>query len=47
MGLPDLPVVLIPHPLGGIPVDQAIAKTDAVIEAVATHVQERMKAGQG
>ncbi len=45
MGMPDLPVVLIPHPLGGIPVEQALAKAHDVAEEVAVCVRERMAAG--
>ena len=45
MGMPDLPVVLIPHPLGGIPVEQALTKAHEVVEEVATCVRERMAAG--
>jgi hypothetical protein len=45
MGMPDLPVVLIPHPLGGIPVEQALAKAHNVVDEVATCVRERMAAG--
>jgi hypothetical protein len=33
-GLADLPLALIPHPLGGIPEDEAIKKADLVIDAV-------------
>jgi hypothetical protein len=44
MGLPDLPIVMIEHPLGGIPAEQAIAKAQAIAEQVAAQVQERMAA---
>jgi hypothetical protein len=33
-GLADLPLALIPHPLGGIPEDEAIKKADLVIDVV-------------
>ena len=46
MGMPDLPVILIQHPLGGIPVEQALEKAAGVIEEVAVCVQERMAAGK-
>ena len=45
MGMPDLPVVLIPHPLGGIPVEQALTKAHEVVDEVAACVRERMAAG--
>ena len=44
MGMPDLRVVLIPHPLGGIPVEQACANAHEVVEEVAVCVRERMAA---
>ncbi len=43
--MPDLPVVLIPHPLGGIPVEQALTKAHEVVEEVAVSVRERMMVG--
>jgi hypothetical protein len=33
-GIPDLPLALVPHPLGGIKEDEVIRKADLVIEAV-------------
>jgi hypothetical protein len=33
-GLAELPLALIPHPLGGIPEDEAIKKADLVIDVV-------------
>jgi hypothetical protein len=45
MGMPDLPVILIQHPLGGIPVEQALEKAQTVVDDVASCVQERMSAG--
>ena len=33
-GLPHLPVALVAHPLGGIPVDTARAKADAILDEV-------------
>jgi hypothetical protein len=44
MGLPDLPIILIEHPLGGIPAEQAVAKAQAIAEQVGTRVRERMAA---
>ena len=44
MGLPDLPIILIEHPLGGIPAEQAIAKARTIAEQVGTRVRERMAA---
>jgi hypothetical protein len=33
-GMADLPLALVPHPLGGIPEDEAIKKADLVIDVV-------------
>jgi hypothetical protein len=33
-GLPHMPVALVPHPLGGIPAEQARAKADAILDEV-------------
>lgn len=33
-GIADLPLALVPHPLGGIKDDEVIRKADLVIEAV-------------
>jgi hypothetical protein len=33
-GMADLALALVPHPLGGIPEDEAIKKADLVIDAV-------------
>jgi len=37
-GLADLPLVLIPHPLGGIREEEVVLKAELVIEAVARAV---------
>ncbi|HTO13225.1 MAG TPA: hypothetical protein VMQ51_16735 [Candidatus Binatia bacterium] len=33
-GIADLPLALVPHPLGGIKEDEVLRKADLVIEAV-------------
>jgi hypothetical protein len=33
-GIETLPLALVPHPLGGIPVDEVMKKADLAIEAV-------------
>jgi hypothetical protein len=33
-GLPDLPVVVVPHPLGGIALEQALTKVDVALQPV-------------
>jgi hypothetical protein len=37
-GLADLPLALIPHPLGGIHEEEVVRKAELVIEAVARAV---------
>ena len=37
-GLADLPLALIPHPLGGIREEEVVRKADLVIEVVVTAV---------
>ena len=37
-GLADLPLALIPHPLGGIREEEVVLKADLVIEIVVTAV---------
>jgi len=37
-GLADLPLALIPHPLGGIHEEEVVKKADLVIEAVVSAV---------
>jgi hypothetical protein len=32
--MPDLPLVIVPHPIGGISPDEVKAKADGVIEAI-------------
>ena len=34
-GLPDLPLALVPHPLGGIGEEEMLRKVDGAVEAVA------------
>jgi hypothetical protein len=34
MGRPDLRVVLVPHPIGGIPAEEAAAKAPAAAQAI-------------
>jgi len=34
MGFPDLRMIVIPHPLGGIPPEEVLAKVPAAADAV-------------
>ncbi len=33
-GLPDLRIVVVPHPLGGIPAEKALAKAEDAAKAI-------------
>ncbi|MBI2848063.1 MAG: hypothetical protein HYX83_02705 [Chloroflexi bacterium] len=48
-GLPDLPLIIVPHPVGGIPADKAKAKADHVIDEIVrllTEPREKLIAEQ-
>ena len=34
LGMPDLPMAIAPHPIGGLPAETAAAKADALFEIV-------------
>ena len=34
LGMPDLPMAITPHPIGGAPAETAVAKADALFETV-------------
>ena len=34
MGMPDLPLVIVPHPVGGLSPEEVKAKADGIIDAV-------------
>jgi hypothetical protein len=34
MGMADLPLVIVPHPIGGIPAAEVIVKADAILDNV-------------
>jgi hypothetical protein len=38
MGMPDLPLVIIPHPIGGINPEEVKIKADNIFEAVVTRL---------
>jgi hypothetical protein len=44
-GLPDLPVITVPHPIGGIPAAIAAAKAEAIVESVLRALTSRPAAG--
>ena len=32
LGMPDLPLVIVPHPIGGISAEEVIAKADSILD---------------
>lgn len=34
LGLPDLPIAVTPHPIGGLPADAVTAKAEALLDTV-------------
>ena len=34
LGLPNLPMVIIPHPIGGLKEEEVIAKADAIVDQI-------------
>ena len=34
LGMPELPLAIAPHPIGGIPSQDVLAKADALLETV-------------
>ena len=34
LGMPDLPMAIAPHPIGGLPAETALAKADALFSAI-------------
>ena len=42
-GVPDLPLVVIPHPLGGLSLEQVEGRAQAAIPQVAELIREQLK----
>jgi hypothetical protein len=42
-GVPDLPLLMIKHPLGGISLDEVKARAEQVIPKLVKIIRERMK----
>ena len=36
LGMPDLPMAIAPHPIGGLPAETAVTKADALFDTVVT-----------
>ena len=34
LGMPDLPLAIAPHPIGGVPAETAVAKADALFNTI-------------
>ncbi len=41
LGVPDLPLVMIPHPLGGLSLDGVRARAEVAIPQVVSLIEER------
>jgi hypothetical protein len=42
-GVPDLPLLRIPHPLGGISVEQVEGRADAALASLVTLIKEHQR----
>lgn len=42
-GVPDLPLIMIPHPLGGIALDEVRARADVAIAQVVDVLREKLQ----
>ena len=40
LGMPDLPLVILPHPVGGISAEEVIAKADGILDKVIARLVE-------
>jgi hypothetical protein len=40
LGMPNLPLVIVPHPIGGISAAEVIAKADSIVDKVITRLVE-------
>jgi hypothetical protein len=40
MGMPNLPLVIVPHPIGGISAEEVIVKADGIVDKVITQLVE-------
>ena len=40
LGMPDLPLVIVQHPIGGISAEEVIAKADGILDKVIARLVE-------
>ena len=40
LGMPNLPLVIVPHPIGGISAEEVIAKADGILDKVIARLVE-------
>jgi hypothetical protein len=38
LGMPDLPLVIVPHPIGGISAEEVTAKADQILDKLITQI---------
>ena len=43
LGVPDLPLVIIPHPLGGLTIDDVRQRADVAVPQILSAIQEQPK----
>ena len=43
LGVPDLPLIMIPHPLGGVSLDEVKARAQVAIPKIVELIQGRQK----
>ena len=41
LGMPDLPMAIAPHPIGGVPAETAVAKADSIFETIVEGLTRR------
>jgi hypothetical protein len=43
LGVPDLPLIMIPHPLGGVSIDEVNARAQVAISQIVSLIQGELK----
>jgi hypothetical protein len=43
LGVPDLPLIMIPHPLGGVSIDEVNARAQVAISQIVNLIQGELK----
>ena len=40
LGMPDIPLVVVPHPIGGISGEEVVAKADSILDKIIARLVE-------